>query len=250
MVGAAFVSKAAPDGYTLMVSAVSLHCILPALMPKMAYDPQAFTPISLFVNTPAYVVVPASSPSKTIQELLVRIKANPGKFSYGSSGVGTSQHVYVEMFKDAAGIDIVHVPYKGSGQSVTDLVAGRLEMMIEQGPGVLSHIRNGKLRALAVTSPQRSIALPEVPTLSETVLPGFQASTWHAVHGPRGIPQDIANKLSSEIAKTLSIPDIRNRLISMGAEPVGSTPEELAAQQRADTAKWAEVIRRGKIQLE
>jgi tripartite-type tricarboxylate transporter receptor subunit TctC len=249
MIGAEYVSKSPPDGYTLMISAVSLHSILPVLMSKMAYESNAFTPISLVVTTPAYLVVPASSPAHSTAELVTYLKANPGKLAYGSSGVGTSQHVYVEMFKNVAGVDVIHVPYKGSGLSVTDLIGGRLAMMIEQGPGVLSHIKGGKLRALGVTSSRRSIALPDVPTIAETI-PGFEASTWHAMHGPAGMPRDVVVKLSAEVAKTLTVPEIRNRLIGAGAEPVGSTPEELADQQARDNVKWAQVIKRGNIQLE
>ncbi len=250
MIGADFVSKAPADGHTLLIGAASLHTILPLLNAKMAQAQKLLMPISTIGVNPSYVVVPASLPVNTIGEFIAYVKVSPGKYGFASAGAGTSQHVFVELFKQSLNVDMFHVPYKGSGPMVTDLIAGRVVMAIEQGPAVLPQVKAGKLKALAVTTPRRSLALPDVPTMADTVLPGFEASTWFAVYGRAGIPRDIVLKLNAEIVKTLASPDIRNRLLNAGVEPESSTPEALAEMERRDTVKWAAVIKSANIRLD
>ncbi len=250
VIGADSVSRAPADGYTMVVGAVSLHAILPSLLENMRRAQDNLTPVSTLANLPSYVVVPASSPAKNIADLVKMIREAPGKYTYGSAGPGTSQHVFPELFKQKAGLDILHVPYKGSGAMVVDLMAGRIDMIIEQGPAVLSHIRNGTLRALAATTTTRTSELPDVPTLNETVLPGFEANTWFAVYAPKGTPEPIIEKLNDQIGKTLQDPKVQTVLRSHGAVPMHKSVSELKAMEEADRAKWLEVIKSGGIKIE
>jgi tripartite-type tricarboxylate transporter receptor subunit TctC len=250
MIGAEFASRQPADGYTLLIGAASLHTILPLLNEGMGKTQANLTPVSTVGINPSYVVVPATLPVNTIQELVAMLKAAPGKYGYASAGSGTSQHVFVELFKQTLGVDIFHVPYKGSAPMVTDLIAGRVVMGIEQGPAVLQHIKSGRLKALAVTTPKRSIALPDVPTVAETVAPGFEASTWFAVYAPAGTPNDILQKMSAEIGRGFQTPEIRARLLNAGVEPETSTPEALKEREKRDTAKWGRLIKSANIRME
>lgn len=250
MIGAEFASRQPADGYTLLIGAASLHTILPLLNEGMGKTQANLTPVSTVGINPSYVVVPASLPVNTIQELVAMLKAAPGKHGYASAGSGTSQHVFVELFKQTLGLDIFHVPYKGSAPMVTDLIAGRVVMGIEQGPAVLQHIKSGRLKALAVTTPKRSIALPDVPTVAETVAPGFEASTWFAVYAPAGTPNEILQKMAAEIGRGFQTPEIRARLLNAGVEPETSTPEALKEREKRDTAKWGRLIKAANIRME
>ncbi|MEN9889417.1 MAG: hypothetical protein RL559_1454 [Pseudomonadota bacterium] len=250
MIGAEYASRLPADGHTLLIGASSMFSVLPLLSERMRGVYQNIQPVSLLGLNPSYVVVPADLPVKTVQDLVAYIKANPGKFGYASAGKGTSQHVFMELFKQRAGLDIFAVQYKGSGPMVVDLIAGRTVMAIEQGPAVLTHIRSGKLRALAVTTAKRSQALPEVPTLAETVLPGFEAVTWFAVYAPAGVPKAALDKLVPQIAKTMNSAEVRERLNAVGVEPTASTPDEVARRQAAETAMWRDVIAQSRITLE
>ena len=249
MIGAELASRSPADGYTLLIGASSLHTILPLLNENMGKTQSHLTPVTTVGINPSYVVVPASLPVKTIQDLVKMLKAEPGKHGYASAGAGTSQHVFVELFKQQLGLDIFHVPYKGSAPMVTDLIAGRVVMGIEQGPAVLPHIKSGRLKALAVTTAQRSLALPYVPTVSETVAPGFEAATWFAVYAPAGTPNDILDKMAAEIGKGFKTEDIRNRLLNAGVEPHTSTPAQLKVRELRDTDKWGKLIKSAKISL-
>lgn len=249
MIGADFVAKTPADGHTLLIGGPSLT-ILPSLNAKMAQTQKSLMPISTIGVSPSYVVVPASLPVNTIGEFIAYVKASPGKYGFGSAGAGTSEHVFGELFKQSLNVDMFHVPYKGTGPMVIDLIAGRVVMAIEQSPAVLPQVKARRLKALAVTTPRRSLALPDVPTMAETVLPGFEASTWYAVYGPAGIPRNIVLKLNAEIVKTLARPDIRNRLLDAGVEPESSTPEAVAEMARRDTVKWAAVIKSANIRLD
>jgi tripartite-type tricarboxylate transporter receptor subunit TctC len=249
MIGAELASRMAPDGYSLLIGAASLHTILPLLNENMGKTQANLTPVTTVGINPSYVVVPATLPINTIQELVAMLKAAPGKHGYASAGPGTSQHVFVELFKQATGTDMFHVPYKGSAPMVTDLIAGRVLMGIEQGPAVLQHIKSGRLKALAVTTPKRAVALPDVPTVAETVSPGFDASTWFAVYAPAGTPAEILNKLSAEIGKGFQTPEIRARLLGAGVEPDTSTPAALKQRELRDTEKWGILIKNAKITL-
>jgi len=249
VIGAELASKAPADGYTMVLGSSSLHAILPNLDERMGQIQKTLTPIGLIGFSSSYVVVPASLPVNTIAELIAWVKVNPGK-PYGSAGSGTSQHLFAEQFKAAAGIDIFHVPYKGSGPMVTDLVAGRVILAVEQGPATMPLIKGGKIKALATASLKRTRALPDVPTLSETVLPGFEAITWLSMYGPAGIPRSAIVKLNAEMARIIENPEFREKLVAAGVEPESSTPEALAARERDDTEKYGRLIRAANIRLE
>lgn len=250
IIGAEHVSRQPADGHTLLIGASSMFSILPLLSERMKDVAQRVEPVSLLGFNPSYVVVPTSVPVNSIQDLIAYLKANPGKYGYASAGKGTSQHVFMELFKQKAGVDVFHVPYKGSGPMVVDLIAGRTVMAIEQGPAVLAHIKAGKLKALAVTTAKRSQALPEVPTLAETVLPGFEAVTWFAVYAPSGLAKPALAKMLPQIAKTMASAEVKERLHTVGVEPTSSSPEEVARRQAAETAMWTDVIKRSNITLD
>lgn len=250
IIGADYVSRAQADGYTMLIGASSMFSVLPLLSKRMETVYQKIEPISLLGVNPSYVVVPAALPVNSIQELIDYLKKNPGKFGYGSAGTGTSQHVFMELFKQRAGVDLFPVQYKGSGPMVVDLIAERVVMVIEQGPAVLSYIRAGKLKALAVTTAKRSEALPDVPTLGETVLPGFEATTWFALYAPKGVPRAVIDKVVPEVAKTMASKEVKERMSVVGVEPMSSTPEDVVKRQAAETAMWKDVIAKSKISLE
>ena len=250
MIGAEHASRQPADGHTLLIGASSMFSVLPLLSDRMKSVYQNIQPVSLLGFNPSYVVVPADLPVNTIQELVAYLKANPGKFGYASAGKGTSQHVFMELFKQRAGVEVFPVQYKGSGPMVVDLIAGRTVMAIEQGPAVLTHIKSGKLKALAVTTAKRAQALPAVPTLAETVLPGFEAVTWFAIYAPAGVPKTALDKLVPQIAKTMASAEVKERLNAVGVEPTASTPDEVAKRQATESAMWRDVIARSKISLE
>ena len=249
VIGAENVSRSEPDGYTMVVGAVSLHAILPSLLKNMREAQDRLAPVATLANLPSYVVVPANHPANTIQDLIAMVKKDGSKYAYASAGMGTSQHVFPELFKQQAGIDMLHVPYKGSGAMIVDLLAERVDMVIEQGPAVLKHIDAGTLKALAATTKKRTRELPEVPTLDETVLPGFEANTWFAVYVPKGTPEPIIRKLNEQINRSLQQPEVVERLSAHGAIPLLSTPEQLAELERQDTEKWQQVIKAGNISM-
>lgn len=250
IIGAEYASRQPADGHTLLIGASSMFSVLPLLSGRMKEVYERIEPVSLLGFNPSYVVVPETLPVNTIQELIAYLKANPGKFGYASAGKGTSQHVFMELFKQHAGVDVFAVQYKGSGPMVIDLIAGRTVMAIEQGPAVLTHIKSGKLKALAVTTAKRSVALPQVPTLAETVLPGFEAVTWFALYAPAGTPKSVMDKLVPQVAKTMASAEVKNSLGGVGVEPTSSTPAEVVKRQAAETAMWRDVISRSKISLE
>jgi len=249
IIGADVTSRAPADGYTLLLSSMSLHAVLPFLDTKMGEIQKNLTPIGMIGTTPSYVVVPATLPVDNIGQFIAYIKANPGKFPYGSAGAGASQHIFAEQFIRAAGLDMFHVPYKGSGALVTDLIAGRVFMALEQGPAAMPHIRAGTLKALAVASTRRTSVLPNVPTLIESGLAGFEAAIWLSIYGPAGIPPAIVNKLNAEMARIIAKPEMRGRLTAVGIDPETSTPEALAERNQRDAKKYAELIRVAKITL-
>lgn len=250
MIGAEYASRAPADGHTVLIGAASLHTILPLLNERMGQTQKNLVPVSNVGVNPSYVIVPTSLPVNSLKELIAYLKASPGKYSYASAGAGTSQHVFVELFKQTTRTFIVHIPYRGSGPMMTDLLAGRVILGIEQGPAALPQIRGGKLKALAVTTSRRAIALPDVPTVAESGLPGFEASTWFAVTAPAGTPPAIIARLNAEIVKTFATPEIRNRLLAAGVEPETSTPEALGERIRRDTEKWGAVIKSAGISLD
>jgi tripartite-type tricarboxylate transporter receptor subunit TctC len=242
-IGADFVAKSAPDGYTLVVGTVGTHSINGALYSKMPYDMvRDFSPVSLVATTPNLLVVNNDVPARTVQELIALGKRE-GKMSFASSGSGTAIHVSGELFKSMTGIDMTHIPYKGRASALPDLLGGRVTMMFDNMPSSLPLVREGKLRALGVTSLNRSPAALDIPTIAESGLPGFEAVSWFAVFAPAGTPKPVADKLQAEISRILKTPDVAKKLTDIGLEPVGSTPEELAAYQRAEIVKWAKVVK-------
>lgn len=250
IIGAEYASRQPADGHTLLIGASSMFSVLPLLSERMKVVYRHIEPVSLLGLNPSYVVVPQTLPVNSIQELITYLKANPAKFGYASAGIGTSQHVFMELFKQRTGVDVFPVQYKGSGPMVVDLIAGRTVMAIEQGPAVLTHIKSGKLKALAVTTAKRSVALPEVPTLSETVLPGFEAVTWFALYAPASVPKSVLDKLVPQVAKTMSSSAVKASLGAVGVEPASSTPADVVKRQAAETVMWQDVITRSNIRLE
>ena len=244
-IGAAMVAKAKPDGYTLLVGSVGPLAINASLYASMPYDNlKDFTPVSLIVHVPNMLVVnPNAMPVHSFAEFVALVKANPGKYFFASTGTGTSSHLSGELLKTMAGLDATHVPYKGA-VALNDLLAGeQVHFMFATIPSVIEFVRSGKLRALAVTSKTRSAAVPDIPTVAELGYPDFEASSWFGLLGPAELPREIVAKLQAEIGRALNIPELRSKLVQQGADPVGSTPEEFAAYMRAETAKWAKVVK-------
>jgi len=241
--GADFVAKAPPDGLTIVVGTVGTHAINGALYAKMPYDMvKDFAPVTLLATTPNLLVVNNDVRAKTLAELIALGKRE-GKMTFASSGSGTSIHVSGELFKTMTGIDMTHVPYKGRASAIPDLLGGRVTMMFDNMPSSLPLVKEGKLRALGVTSLKRSPAAPEIPTIAEQGLPGFEAVSWFALFAPAATPKPVVDRLQGEVKKILAMPDIGAKLAEAGLDVVGSTPDELAAYQRAEIAKWAKVVK-------
>ncbi len=241
-VGAARAAKAPPDGYTLQYGANGAMTIAPGLYSKLAYDPMRdFAPISLLLAMPSIMAVNNEVPVKSFQELIALARAQPGKLSYASPGAGTPQHIGIELLKILAGVDIIHVPYKGA--IFTDVIGGRVAMTLQNAAAILPTVRDGRLRGLAVSSLKRSPNIPEFPTIAESGFPGFEAVSWFGLLAPAGTPAAIVNKLHQETVKVLGQPDMRARFSQMGLDTVGNTPNELAAIVRSDVAKWTKVIK-------
>lgn len=242
--GADMVAKSPPDGYTLVMATVGTHGINMSLYSKMPYDAvKDFEPITLVAGVPNLLVVHPSVAAKNVAELTALAKAQPGKLNVASSGNGTSIHMAAELYKLMAGVDILHVPYKGSSFALTDLLGGQVQLMFDNMPSALPHVKAGKLRALAVTSPKRSSALPDIPTMDEEGLKGFDATSWFGLLAPAGTPKDIIAKLNAAAVKALATPEMRERLASQGAEAVGNTPEQFAAFIKAEIEKWAKIVK-------
>lgn len=242
-IGSDFVAKAAPDGYTLVVGTVGTHSINGALYARMPYDMvRDFSPVSLVATTPNLLVVNNDVPARTVKEL-IDLGKREGKMSFASSGSGTSIHVSGELFKSMTGIDMTHIPYKGRASALPDLLGGRVTMMFDNMPSSLPLAREGKLRALGVTSLARSPAAPDIPTIAESGLPGFEAVSWFAMFAPAGTPKPVVDKIQAEISRILKTADVAKKLTDIGLEPVGSTAEELAAYQRSEIVKWAKVVK-------
>ena len=244
-IGANIVAKAKPDGYTLLMGSVGPLAINATLYAKMPYDNlKDFTPVSQVVHVPNMLVVnPLAMPVQNFSEFVALVKAHPGKYFYSSTGTGTSSHLSGELLQSMMGVEVTHVPYKGA-VALSDLLSGdQVHFMFATIPSVIQLVRSNKLRALAVTSVNRSASAPEVPTVSELGYPGFEASSWFGLLGPADMPREIAVKLQAEVARMLKHPEIREKLIQQGADPVGSTPDEFAAYIRAETAKWAKVVK-------
>ena len=250
MIGAEQVAKAAPDGYTILVNA-SIHVINPSLYSKTSFDAMKdFVPVSQIASVPLILVVGQSVPANSVKELIALAKASPGKLTFASSSVGAAPHLAGELLKRMAGVDIVHVPYKGSGPATADLIGGHVTMMIDSMPSSIAHVKAGKLKVLGVSTAKRISALPDTPTIAESGLPGFDIATWYGVWAPAGTPKEIVNRLSGEIAKALKRADLKERLAGLGAEPVGSTPAEFAAYCESEFKRWGRVVKESGAKLD
>ena len=242
-IGADFVAKSAGDGYTLVLGTVGTHSINGSLYEKMPYDMvKNFSPVSLIASAPNLLVVNNNVPVKTVPEFVAYLKANPDKLSFGSPGVGTSVHVSGELFKSMTGTKMTHVPYKGRQYAIPDLVGGSIQLMFDNMPSALPMAREGKIRAIAVTTAKRSSAAPEIPTIAESI-PGFEATTWFAMFAPAGTPKPVVDKLSAEVQRVFRLPEVAERLKTLGLEAVLSSPEELAAYQASEISKWTKVVK-------
>ena len=244
IVGSEFTAKAAPDGYTLMMGNIGTHAINVSLYKKLPYDPvRDFAPVSQVAGLPLFLLVHPSVPANSTTDLVALLKSKPGQFDYSSSGSGGSMHVAAELFKSMAGVRIVHIPYKGGGPAVADLIAGQVKISFATVLETLGHVKSGKVRALAVTSSRRSLAAPEYPTVAESGLAGYESTSWLALFAPAGTPREIVARVSADAARVMNTPEVRERFVAQGADPIGSTPEQLAAVLARDIAKYAKVMK-------
>ena len=242
--GAAELARAAPDGYTIGGGTISSHAINATLYDKLSYDPvKSFEPITMYASQPNVLLVHPSVPATNVRELIALLKASPDKYSFGSAGIGTSQHISGELFKTMAGVQMQHVPYRGSGQMIPELLGGTLLVAVDNIATALPHMKSGKLRALAVTTAQRSSAAPDVPTFAESGLPGYELSSWQAVFAPAGTPKAIVDRLYTEIARILKMPEVAKKLTDLGLDLSGMPPAELAALIKADVPRLGKVVR-------
>ena len=244
-VGADYTAKAPADGYTIMGGTISTHAINASLYKSLPYDPvKDFAPITLIARVPNMLVVNPDVPAKNVAELIALMKASPAKYTFASSGNGTSQHLSGELFKTIAGVEMQHIPYKGSPPALQDVVGGQVTMTFDNITTAWPLAKGGKLRALAVTTAKRSSVAPEVPTLAESGLAGYEVGSWQGVFAPAGTPPEIVKRLNAEIVKIIRMPDVNEKLTALGAEPVGNTPEEFGALVRAEVGKWADVVKK------
>ena len=252
MIGADAVAKAAPDGYTLFLGSVTSLAINVSSQKKMPYDPvKDFAPVSMLYFSPMYLVVNPAVPAHSVKELIALAKAQPGKLSFASIGQGGSIHLAGEMFKSMAGVDITHIPYKGSAPALTDIIGGQVNLMFDAGVSALPQVRAGKLRALAITTAKRVDSTPDLPTVAEAGgLPNYEATLWFGLVAPAATPRDIVNRLSQELARILRQPALQARFANLGVEFSASSPDEFATYIRAETVKWGKVFRDAKVEQE
>lgn len=249
-IGTDIAAKSAPDGYTLVMVSGS-HAINPSLYKKLPYDTaRDFAPISMLVSGPGLLVVHPSVPAKTVKDLIALARSRPGELNYASAGSGTPPHLAAELFKTMARVDIVHVPYKGNTLAFVDLLSGQVSLSFPTIPSALPHVKSGKLRVLAVTSAQRSKTVPDVATVAESGLPGYEASSWYGVLAPAGTADMLVERLHKEIVKALRDPGVRDRLLAQGLDPVGNSPAEFAATITSEIGKWAKVVQASGAKVE
>ncbi len=244
IIGSEAALKSAPDGYTLLFSSSGPLAVNPGLYSKLPYDPVAdIQPIALAVRVPLFLVVNPEAPYRTLKDLADAARATPGRINYASGGSGVTNHLAMEMLKSALGVDLTHVPYKGGPPAVSDLVAGHVTVMFETGPAVVPHVKAGRLRAIAAGGATRSATLPQLPTIIEQGVPGFDAVAWIGLVGPAGMPPTVVQKLNSEMAVVFAMPDVRERLAALGAEPATNSVEEFRAYIKSEMAKWGKAVR-------
>jgi tripartite-type tricarboxylate transporter receptor subunit TctC len=251
VLGSMITAQSAPDGYTIMLGTSAGMVINPLLSRKLTYDPvKDFAPVSMVVIVPQLLVINPQLPVKNVRELIAFAKAKPGYLNAGSSGVGTPNHFGTELLKWLAGVDIVHVPYKGGAPALTDLLGGQIQMAFSSVPAVLPHIKAGRLVALGVGSAKRSPALPNIPTIAEAGVPGYEYTTWYGIFAPAKTPRTLIARLNAEIVKAMETPDIKDRFTALGGDPDPETPEELRAYMANESAKWAKIIKAANIRVE
>lgn len=250
-IGADRVARSEPDGYTILMGTVATHALNPLILKTKPYDPEKdFAPVSLLVVVPNVLVVNPELPAKNVQELIALLKADPEKYSYASSGNGTPLHLSGELFKAMAGVEIQHVPYKGAGPALNDVVGNQVPIMFDNLPSSSSHIKAGTLRALGVTTAERAPSFPDVPTIAESGVPGYETYTWNALFAPAGTPKEAVDRLNASANKAMTDPAVIEKMNDFSAKIVGSTPDELAAHVKAELAKWEPVVKDANIQIE
>jgi len=251
VIGADSVAKAPADGYTILLGTIASHAINPALQPKMPYDAlKDFAPVDLLGSISNVLLVGAGQPYKTVKDLAAAAKAKPGSVAFASAGQGSSQHMSGELFKQLAGAELTHIPYKGSAPAIQDVIGGQVPMSFETVTVALPHIQSGKVRALAVTSAKRSPALPDTPTLQEAGVKGFDVASWQAIYAPAGTPPAIVQRLNAEIEKIVAMPDVKAKFETLGLQHTPNTPAEFAAFNKAEVAKWTKVVKDGNVKPE
>ena len=244
IIGAEIAARAVADGYTLLLSGTASMAINPGLHKKLPYDPlKDFAPVSMLGTAPSLLTVHPSQPIRTVKDLIALAQAKPGKLNFVSAGHGTPPHLAGELFKNMTGVNMVHVPYKGGGPALADLLAGQVELYFAGISSVLPFVKEGRLRGVAVTSAKRTAVMPETPTVAESGLPGFEVGNWYAVHAPAATSKAIVTRLNTELIRTLGVAELKKRFFELAADPFGSTPEELAAYNRSEIAKWAKAIK-------
>ena len=250
IVGTDLAAKAAPDGYTVLVMSLTFT-VNPSIRSKLPYDTEKdLVPVTLIASAPLILVVHPSLPVKSVKEFIAYAKANPGRLNFGSGGPGSTPHLAGEMFKNMAGLEMTHVPYKGGGPALADLLGGQIQLMLENIPSTLPFVKSGKLRVLAVTSKMRSPTVPDVPTLDEAALKGYELTGWNGLFVPRGTPRVIVNQLHAETVKALAARDVKERLAAMSAEPGGESPEKFAVFVKAEIRKWAKIAKEAGLKVE
>ncbi|MDB5942218.1 MAG: hypothetical protein JWQ13_1784 [Ramlibacter sp.] len=251
VIAADFVAKAPPDGTTLIMAHINSHAIAPGLFPKMNYDANRdFSPIVLVGVTPNLLICNEQQPAKTVKDLVELCRANPGKVSFGSAGTGSAQHLALEMFKLQANVQALHIPYKGSGPMLTDLIGGQIQYSFDTMTAATPHVKSGKAIALAQTREKRAAGHPNVPTMAESGFPGYEATTWYGLSGPRGMPPAMVRRMNEDINKVLAMPDVMARFEQYGAEDGGGTPEKFAGFIQAEGRKWAKVIKDANVKMD
>jgi tripartite-type tricarboxylate transporter receptor subunit TctC len=251
IIGTELAAKSPPDGYTIMMGNIGTHAINPSLYSKLPYDPvRDFVPITQAAGLPLFALAHPSLPVRNAKDLIALAKSQPGNLNYSSSGAGGSMHVAAELFQSMAGVKLTHVPYKGGGPAVTDLIAGQVSLSFATVLETSQHVKGGRLRPLAVTSAGRSVAFPDIPTMAEAALPGYESISWLGVFAPAGTSRDIVTRLNTEIVRILGLPDVKERLLGQGAEPIANSAERFAAVQKADIAKYSKLMRESSVKVE
>jgi len=250
IIGAEIAARAAPDGYTMFLGGVASHAINPNLHAKLPYDPvKDFVPVSLVAAAPLVLVAHPGLPVKSVRDLVAAARARPGQIHFASNGLGGSSHLAAELFRMMAGVDLTHVPYKGFSPALTDLLSGQVQIMFSSMVPMLPQVKAQRLRALAMTGAKRSAAVPDIPTVAESGVPGYETASWYGVLFPRGTPQPVVTRMQGQVARIVALPDVRERLAAEGAEPMGTTPEAFAHHIATELARWRKVIAAAKIQI-